>query len=110
MDISAFSFNLFFDSDKFSCVFEKVVKHSFYLVWGCDLVTSKAFKQHIEQFGRKCEYFVFSSRLRVCHSVFKWILSCNFAGFDFGFKELKYIDGSLIVEATFRVIKLGEGG
>ena len=35
---------------------------------------------------------------------------CDFAGFDFGFEELEDIDGSLIVEAAFGVIELGEGG
>ena len=29
---------------------------------------------------------------------------CHLAGFDFGFEELEDIDGSLIVEATFRVV------
>ena len=35
---------------------------------------------------------------------------CDFAGFDFGFKELEDIDGSLIVEATFGVVEFGKGG
>ncbi len=35
---------------------------------------------------------------------------CDFAGFDFGFEELEDIDGSLIVETTFGVVELCEGG
>lgn len=34
----------------------------------------------------------------------------DLAGFDFGFEELKDIDGSLIIEAAFGIIELGESG
>lgn len=35
---------------------------------------------------------------------------CYFAGFYFGFKELEDIDCALIVESTFGIVELGEGG
>ena len=34
----------------------------------------------------------------------------DFPGFYFAFKELEYIDCSLIVEATFGIVEFGEGG
>lgn len=48
--------------------------------------------------------------LKIFKFEFHKIGLCDFAGFDFGFKELEDIDGSLIVEAAFGVVELGEGG
>ena len=46
---------------------------------------------------------------RVIQSLYGYWL-CDFAGFDLVFEELEDIDFALIVEATFGVVELGEGG
>ena len=66
---------------------------------------------HLSWFGSS-EDSPYTGRLttgRVIQSLYGYWLR-DFACFDFGFEELEDIDCALIVEATFGVVELGEGG